>query len=112
MVGLAKPMLISGLMYTVASQFAGSKMGEKAVANLSQSLGKKVGRDVIAKRAMTTLTVVVAVGPDVVNCLVGRISFQQLIKTLQLLVLEWWLVVPWVQRFQLWVRLSEVRLEA
>lgn len=80
MVGLAKPMLISGLMYTVASQFAGSKMGEKAVANLSQSLGKKVGRDVIAKRAMTTLTVVVAVGPDVVNCLVGRISFQQLIK--------------------------------
>ena len=77
MIGFAKPMLIGGLMYTVASQFAGSDLAMKTAAKLGM---EKVGRDVIAKRTMGALTVVVAVGPDAVNCLVGKISFQQLVK--------------------------------
>lgn len=77
MIGFAKPMLIGGLMYTVASQFAGSELAMKTAAKFGI---EKASRDVIAKRTMGALTVVVAVGPDAVNCLVGKISFQQLVK--------------------------------
>lgn len=79
---IAKPVVWGGSMYMIASQFAGSKMG-KALGNQLFSggnLSNSVKTAKVTGLALGTVTAVVAFGPDVVSCLRGRISTQQLIK--------------------------------
>lgn len=78
----AKPVLWGGSMYMVSSQFAGSNIGKSlgnkmfsgsGISNATKTLN-------LTKATMGTLTVLVAVGPDIVNCIRGRISIHQLVK--------------------------------
>lgn len=81
LIGLAKPCLVSGFVYCVSSQFAGSSYGKK--------IGAKVITGAVTKKEITQkmtgtiamgLTVGIVVGPDIVDCLRGRISMNQLVK--------------------------------
>ena len=79
---LIKPVLWGGGMYMLSSQFAGSK------------IGKSIGNQLFSGKNLSTLekttrvtgltlgvaTVTITFGPDVFNCLRGRISTKQLVK--------------------------------
>lgn len=81
----AKPCLIGGLMYMTASQFAGSKMG-KTVGNevakriLKKSISNKAKTQMVTRGTMGIISVAVTIGPDLTDCLRGRISKNQLAK--------------------------------
>ena len=78
---MVKPCLTMGAVYMVSSQFAGSKVGKKLGTRLLGEAASKVKKTkVITSGTMTTITAVITVGPDIVDCLRGRISMNQLIK--------------------------------
>lgn len=70
--GSVKPILVGASIYTVSSQFGGS--------NLAKSIFKGVKADKITQRTAIGVTAAITIGPDVVDCLRGRISMQQLVK--------------------------------
>ncbi|WP_317301515.1 hypothetical protein [Ligilactobacillus animalis] len=70
--GSVKPILVGASIYTVSSQFGGS--------NLAKSIFKGVKADKITQRTAIGVTAAITNGPDVVDCLRGRISMQQLVK--------------------------------
>ena len=59
-------------IYTVSSQFGGS--------NLAKSIFKGATSENIAKGTAIGVTAAITIGPDVIECLRGRISMQQLVK--------------------------------
>lgn len=72
-------------MYMTASQFAGSKMG-KTVGNevakriLKKSISNKAKTQMVTRGTMGIISVAVTIGPDLTDCLRGRISKNQLAK--------------------------------
>lgn len=85
MVASVKPCLTGGMIYMVSSQFAGSQIG-KNVGNLYAShivkteMTNKLKTQAVTKSAMGVVVVVITVGPDLADCLRGRISVNQLVK--------------------------------
>lgn len=84
-ISAAKPTLTGGVIYMVSSQFAGSQMG-KATGNLlakkilKKQLSNKARTQAVTKGTMGVITVAITVGPDLTDCLRGRMSMQQLVK--------------------------------
>lgn len=70
--GAVKPVLVGASIYTVSSQFGGS--------NLAKSIFKGATSENIAKGTAIGVTAAITIGPDVIECLRGRISMQQLVK--------------------------------
>lgn len=70
--GAVKPVLVGASIYTVSSQFGGS--------NLAKSIFKGATSEGIAKGTAIGVTAAISIGPDVIDCLRGRISMQQLVK--------------------------------
>lgn len=70
--GAVKPILVGASIYTVSSQFGGS--------NLAKSIFKGATSENIAKGTAIGVTAAITIGPDVIECLRGRISMQQLVK--------------------------------
>lgn len=70
--GAVKPVLVGASIYTVSSQFGGS--------NLAKSIFKGATSENIAKSTAIGVTAAITIGPDVIECLRGRISMQQLVK--------------------------------
>ena len=70
--GAVKPILMGASIYTVSSQFGGS--------NLAKSIFKGATSENIAKGTAIGVTAAITIGPDVIECLHGRISMQQLVK--------------------------------
>lgn len=70
--GAVKPILVGASIYTVSSQFGGS--------NLAKSIFKGATSENIAKGTVIGVTAAITIGPDVIECLRGRISMQQLVK--------------------------------
>lgn len=70
--GAIKPVLVGASIYTVSSQFGGS--------NLAKSIFKGATSENIAKGTAIGVTAAITIGPDVIECLRGRISMQQLVK--------------------------------
>ncbi|UXR38090.1 hypothetical protein MUA41_01070 [Staphylococcus simulans] len=87
-IGMIRPIMFSGFTYMIASQFAGShigqKIGQKAImAGFSKKFITPSNKNATRFMTGTTLTVIsvgVTVGPDVYNLIRGRISSKQLIK--------------------------------
>lgn len=79
-----KPCLISGTIYMISAQFAGSTIGKNIGAAVLKSAGKsattKEVASLVTKGTMGALMVAITVGPDLTDCLRGRISFGQLVK--------------------------------
>ncbi|OYQ68345.1 hypothetical protein B9P78_00625 [Aerococcus sp. 1KP-2016] len=85
MIATAKPVLIGGTMYMLSSQFAGSAIGKKTGESFAKNiLGKTLTNNqrtsMVTKGSMGLMTAAIVVGPDLVDCLRGRISVEQLIK--------------------------------
>lgn len=80
-IGMAKPCLMTGTIYMVSAQFAGSNLG-KNIGNkiLRKTLSNKAKTSLMTNGSMVVITAAVTVGPDLVDCLRGKISMQQLIK--------------------------------
>lgn len=84
-ISAAKPTLTGGVIYMVSSQFAGSKMG-KAAGNLfaktfvKKHMANKAKTKAVTKGTMGIITVAITVGPDLTDCLRGRLSMEQLLK--------------------------------
>lgn len=70
--GAVKPILVGASIYTVSSQFGGS--------NLAKSIFKGATSENIARGTAIGVTAAITIGPDVIECLRGRISMQQLVK--------------------------------
>lgn len=70
-----------GVMYALSSQIGGSDTLKKMINKQLVKHGRdEIKHEVIASKTMGVLTIVVTEGPDVVNCLMGKISMKQLIK--------------------------------
>jgi len=84
-ISAAKPTLTGGVIYMVSSQFAGSQMG-KATGNLlaktfvKKQMSTKAKTRAVTKGTMGIITVAITVGPDLTDCLRGRLSMKQLVK--------------------------------
>lgn len=80
LIGLAKPCLVAGSVYCVASQFAGSAAGKYFRKVAVSQIGKSVSKEALTGGVALGLTAGIVVGPDIVDCLRGRISMNQLVK--------------------------------
>lgn len=81
LLGMAKPCLTAGSVYCVSSQFAGSKLGQQTGKMLfGNSYTKKEITNKVTGGMALGLTMAMVVGPDVIDCLRGRMSMNQLIK--------------------------------
>ncbi len=84
-IATAKPTLTGGIIYMVSSQFAGSQIGKTAgdlYANtiVKKQLTNKAKTQAVTKGTMGVITVVITIGPDLTDCLRGRMSMKQLVK--------------------------------
>lgn len=70
--GAVKPVLVGASIYAVSSQFGGS--------NLAKSIFKGATSETIMRNTAIGVTAAITIGPDVIDCLRGRISMQQLVK--------------------------------
>lgn len=77
---VAKPIVWGGLMYKLPSQIAGSDVGQNVGKKIFGDMAKKELTPRITGLTMGVITTVVMVGPDVINCIRGRISAKQLLK--------------------------------
>lgn len=80
-----KPCLTGGLVYMFSSQFAGSNVG-KGLGNIYVNnfthihISNKARTEAVTKGSSLVITAVITVGPDLTDCLRGRISVDQLVK--------------------------------
>lgn len=84
-IAAVKPTLTGGVIYMVSSQFAGSQMG-RAVGDMyvkkfaKKQMTNKLKTEAVKKGTMGVITVAITVGPDLTDCLRGRMSMKQLVK--------------------------------
>lgn len=84
-IAATKPTVTGGVIYMVSSQFAGSQIGKRAgniYANnfVKKQLTNKAKTQAVTKGTMGVITVIITVGPDLTDCLRGRMSMKQLVK--------------------------------
>lgn len=79
-----KPVLFSGFTYMFASQFSSSRIGQHVGKTIASKLvlnqTSRQTTKMMTNGTMVIVTVAFTVGPDVIKCVSGRISSQQLIK--------------------------------